>query len=84
MATIKLSITLPKKVAEKVAIYSAKNKESTSKFITKILEENLQKIQRENLIKQINEVFSDEDIAKEQINFATRAVNQLPKQGFEW
>lgn len=84
MPTTKISITLPKKVAEAVSEYSAELKVSTSKFISKILEENLADIKRQNIIEKINTVFDDNEVATEQKNNAKLFCENLPKDGTEW
>ncbi|MBU2445337.1 MAG: hypothetical protein KJ666_07155 [Bacteroidetes bacterium] len=84
MPTTKLSITLPKKVAEAVSEYSAELKISTSKFISQILEENLAEIKRQNIIEKINNVFQENTVVKEQQKSASIYRKNLPKDGTEW
>lgn len=84
MPTTKISITLPKKVAEAVSECSAELKVSISKFISQILEENLANIKRQNIIEKINTVFDDTEVATEQKNNAKSFRENLPKDGTEW
>ena len=66
MGYSKLSVTVPDEIYQEMRSFASKKKMKLSHLVTEALSEKTRKMKEDTLIQQINDAFSDEDLAHEQ------------------
>ncbi len=74
MNTVKVAITLPLKVLETIDRLANKYNLSRSRFITRSLEENAKQLLEEEIAQSYDEVFSDPQVNREQLEWSEGAL----------
>jgi len=84
MNTRKIAISLPADLVSMIDELSTKKKVSRSGFISSVLLEKIEEEKRQKVREAFDEVFSDEDIRKEQLETAKWLEGTDLDEGQEW
>ena len=79
----KISITVPEEIVKEVKGLAAQKQIKLSRFVSDALAEKVRKSKEEILVRRINEIFEDHDVAEEQLVMSediadTTNVEELP------
>ena len=84
MNTKKIAITVPKDIVMEIDLLSSEIGVSRSKLITDILKEKISKTQNDKIKAAYDRIFSDENIAREQLATAREYDSSGKEEGQEW
>ena len=84
MNTKKIAITVPKDLVMTIDLLSLEKGVSRSKFITDILKEKILKTENDKIKTIYDRVFSDENIAEQQLSMAKEFEFSGKEEGQEW
>lgn len=80
----KLSVTIPHEMYNDIRELTAKRKTKLSHLVTEALADKLRKIKEEAFVQQINEVFDDPGVKKEQRLMAASIANNTDMEELPW
>ena len=84
MGHSKISVTIPDEMYKEIKEIASKNNMKLSHLVTKALSEKTQKMKDEELIQQINEVFKDPDVSREQRAMANMIADNTDLEELPW
>lgn len=84
MNTAKVAITIPKDIVAVIDVLSKKTGISRSKYISNVLREKVLEEEKHALKAKYNEVFSNDDIKKEQLEMSRWFEESDVGKGQEW
>ena len=84
MGYAKLSVTIPDEIYREIKELASKKNIKLSHLVSNALAEKTRKMKEEALIKQINEVFEDTDVAAEQGAMAEMIADNTDVEELPW
>jgi len=84
MGYAKLSVTIPDKMYEEIKELASRENIKISHLVANALAEKTRKMREEALIQQINDVFKDPDVAKEQSLMAELIADNTDVEELPW
>ena len=84
MGYAKLSVTIPDKMYREIKELASKENIKISHIVSDALAEKTKKMREEALIQQINNVFKDPDVAKEQSLLAEMIADNTDVEELPW
>ena len=84
MNTQKVAISIPADLVASIDTISKKRGLSRSRFISNVLQEKMSQERNRSIRFAYDRVFSDEDICREQLEFASRLEGTGNLEGQEW
>ena len=84
MGYAKLSVTIPDKMYKEIKELASKENIKISHIVSDALAEKTKKMREEALIQQINNVFKDPDVAKEQSLLAEMIADNTDVEELPW
>ena len=84
MGYAKLSVTIPDKIYEEIKELASRENIKISHLVANALAEKTRKMREEALIQQINDVFKDPDVAKEQSLMAELIADNTDVEELPW
>ena len=84
MGYAKVSVTIPQEVYEGIKDFSAKNDVKLSHLVAEALSDKLRKIKEEALLDQINRVYDDPEVSREQHVMAESIAASTDVEELPW
>ena len=84
MGYAKLSVTIPDKMYKEIKELASRENIKISHFVSDALAEKTRKMREKALIQQINDVFKDPDVAKEQRLMAELIADNTDVEELPW
>jgi metal-responsive CopG/Arc/MetJ family transcriptional regulator len=84
MGHSKLSVTIPDEIYDQINEFASKEKIKLSHLVTEALVESLRKKREQAYIQQVNEVFKDEEVVKEQRRMAEIIADNTSVEELPW
>jgi hypothetical protein len=84
MAHSKMSVTVPEEVFDEIKRIATSRKTKVSHLVTEALAEKIKKVKEDAFIFQINKVFGDPEVVKEQRSIANSIANSANVKELPW
>jgi post-segregation antitoxin (ccd killing protein) len=84
MGYSKISVTIPDEMYNDMKKFTAREKIKISHLVAEAIADRLRKIKEERFIQQVNEVFSDPEVGKEQRLMAEAIVDNADLEELPW
>jgi metal-responsive CopG/Arc/MetJ family transcriptional regulator len=84
MGYAKVSVTIPQEVYEEIKNVSSRNNVKLSRLVAEAISDKLRKIKEQDLIDQINKVYEDPEVSKEQLRMAESIADNTDVEELPW
>lgn len=84
MGFAKVSVTIPQEIYEGIKDFSLKNDVKLSHLVAEALSDKLRKMKEEALIHQINKIYDDPEVSKEQHLMAESIAENTDLEELPW
>ncbi|MBW1702703.1 MAG: hypothetical protein JRJ69_11765 [Deltaproteobacteria bacterium] len=84
MPHIKMSVTVPEDILNEIRKIAASRETKISHLVTEALGDKIMKVKEEAFVSQINKIFKDPDVIKEQRKMADDIVNTTIIEELPW
>jgi hypothetical protein len=84
MGFAKLSVTIPDETYDEIKSLAAKKHVKLSHLVAEALAEKAQRIKEDEFIQQVNNIFEDPDVAKEQTEMANMIADSTELEELPW
>jgi metal-responsive CopG/Arc/MetJ family transcriptional regulator len=84
MGYSKISVTIPDKMYNDMKEFTSREKIKISHLVAEAIADRLRKIKEERFIQQVNEVFSDPEVGKEQRLMAEAIADNADLEELPW
>ena len=84
MGNSKISVTVPEDILKEIREIAVNRKTKLSHLVTEALSEKIRKTREKAFIAQVNKVFADPEVAKEQRRMAEDIAESMELQELPW
>jgi predicted nucleic acid-binding protein len=84
MAHVKMSVTVPKEILDEIKKAAESRKTKVSHLVSEALAEKIKRLKEEAFVSQINKIFEDPEIAKEQRRIAEDIATNIDVKELPW
>ena len=84
MGYAKVSVTIPQEIYQRIKDFSLKNDVKLSHLVAEALSDKLRRMKEEALINEINRVYDDRDVSKEQSLMAESIAENTDVKELPW
>ena len=84
MPHIKMSVTVPEDILNEIKKKAASRKTKVSHLVTEALGDKIMKVKEEAFVSQINKIFKDPEVIKDQLKMADDIVNTTNIEELPW
>ena len=84
MGHAKMSVTIPDEMYKEIKAFASQKNIKLSHLVTEALAEKTQKLKEEALLRQINKIFEDPEVAAEQLDMADAIADNTDVEELPW